>query len=145
MARRNVDDELQRDVIVDIPKDQEHRFGCSGKMLKPSLASVEAFVQKIPRGTAITTQYLRNQLAESHHVQVTCPFLTKRALLAIAEDAETTVPFWRVVKANGEMIGAYPGGGTEQAKRLKSEGVTVEGGPGKYKAKNLKDMQPQSA
>ena len=54
MSRRSVDDELRSDVIVYIRKEQEHRFGCSGKMLKPSRASVEALVEKIPQGMVIT-------------------------------------------------------------------------------------------
>jgi alkylated DNA nucleotide flippase Atl1 len=142
MGRRSVDDELQSDVIVDIPKEQEHRFGCSGKMLKPSRASVEALVEKIPQGMVMTT---RKALAERHKAQVTCPFLTKRALMAIAEDPKTpAVPFWRVVMAKGEMIAAYPGGGTKQARRLKNEGVMIAGGLGTYKVMNLRDAQPRS-
>jgi alkylated DNA nucleotide flippase Atl1 len=144
MGRRSVEHDLQSDVIVDIPKEQEHRFGCSGKMLKPSRASVEALVEKIPQGMVMTTPSLRRALAEKHHAQVTCPFLTKRALLAIAEDPRTTVPFWRVVMAKGEMIAAYPGGGTKQARRLKNEGVTITGRLGAYKVTNLRDAQPRS-
>jgi alkylated DNA nucleotide flippase Atl1 len=128
-------------VIVNIPKDQEHRFGCSGRMLKPSRASVEALVQKMPRGMVITTQALRAALAQSHNAQVTCPFLTKRALMAIAEDAETKAPFWRIVAPSGEMIGFYPGGGTEQARLLKKEGVIIKAGPGKYRVMNLRYVE----
>ena len=119
MARRSVDD--------------ERRFGCSGKMLKPSRTSVEALVEKIPQGMVMTTQSLREELAKRHHALVTCPFMTKRALMAIAEDPKTTAPFWRVVLANGEMIAAYPGGGAEQVRRLKNEGVMIAGRLGTYK------------
>ena len=143
MGRRSVDDELRSDVIVDIPKEQEHRFGCSGKMLKPSRASVEALVEKIPQGMVMTTTSLRKTLAERHNAQVTCPFLTKRALMAIAQDSHTTSPLWRVVMANGEMIAAYPGGGTEQAKRLKNEGVMIACSLGRYKVIHLRDIQPR--
>jgi len=144
MGRRSVDDELRSDVIVDIPKEQEHRFGCSGKMLKPSRASVEALVEKIPQGMVMTTPSLRKALAERHNAQVTCPFLTKRALMAIAEDPKTTVPFWRVVMPKGEMIAAYPGGGTKQARRLKNEGVMIAARLGTYKVMNIRDAQPRS-
>src|SRR5258707_13184720 len=95
-------------------------------MLKPSRASVEALIEKIPCGMVMTTHFLRNALAESHNAQVTCPFLTKRALMAIAEDPETKAPFRRVVTANGEMIGFYSSGGAQQARRLKKEGVMIE-------------------
>src|ERR1700722_5946560 len=138
MGRRSVDDELRSDVLVDIRKEQEHRFGCSGKMLKPSRASVEALVEKIPQGMVMTTLSLRKALAERHNAQVTCPFLTKRALLAIAEDPKTAVPFWRVVMAKGELIAAYPGGAIRQARRLKNEGVTITGRLGTYKVINLR-------
>ena len=138
MARRNVDDELRADVLVEIPKERVRQFGCSGKMLKPSRTSVQAQVEEIPRGAVITTAALRKTLAEKHHAQTTCPFLTKRALLAIAEDPESTTPFWRVVMPTGEMIPAYPGGANEQARRLRAEGVAMTGATGKLKVTDLK-------
>jgi alkylated DNA nucleotide flippase Atl1 len=141
MGRRNVDHELRTDVIVEIPKNQEHRFGCSGTMLKPSQVSVEALIRKVPRGRVVTTAFLRSALATSRNAQVTCPFLTKRALMAIAEDCGTKVPFWRVVTPKGEMIGFYPGGGTEQAKRLKNDGVMIEGRLGKHKVVKLREVR----
>jgi alkylated DNA nucleotide flippase Atl1 len=137
MARRSVDDELRNDVLVDIAKEDERRFGCSGKMLKPSRMSVEALVEKIPQGMVMTAHSLRKELAKRHNAQVTCPFITKRALMAIAEDPKTTAPFWRVVLANGEMIAAYPGGRAEQARRLKNEGVMIAGRLGTYKVRHI--------
>ena len=128
-------------MIVDIPKDQEHRFGCAGKMLRPSRASVEALVKKVPRGKVITLPFLRKSLAASHHAQVTCPFLTKRALVAIAEDSLSKAPFWRVVAESGEMIRYYPGGGTEQATRLRNESVMIEATLGKIRVTNLRDAR----
>ncbi|SEE48150.1 6-O-methylguanine DNA methyltransferase, DNA binding domain [Rhizobiales bacterium GAS191] len=139
MVRRSVDDELRSDVLVDIPKEQERRFGCAGKMLKPSRASVEALVAKVPRGMVLTTTLLRKVLAEQHDAQVTCPFLTKRALMAIAEDPETTAPYWRVVMGSGEMMTTYPGRGIEQARRLRSEGVRIAGKIGRSRVANLND------
>ncbi|MGB6397306.1 MAG: hypothetical protein WBF73_16720 [Bradyrhizobium sp.] len=137
MARRNVDDELASDVLVDIPRAHERRFGCSGKLLKPSRASVEALVQKVPRGRVLTTALLREVLAKRHKAQVTCPFLTKRALMAIADDPKASVPFWRVVMASGEMISAYPGGAAAQARHLSGEGVTVTTRSGKSRVAEL--------
>jgi alkylated DNA nucleotide flippase Atl1 len=134
-----VDDELRSDVLVDISKEDERRFGCSGKMLKPSRASVEALVRRIPPGKVLTTSLLRKGLAESRNAQMTCPFLTKRALMAIAQDAETTAPFWRVVMGSGELIAAYPGGVTQQALHLRSEGVTIADKASKNRVVNLRD------
>jgi alkylated DNA nucleotide flippase Atl1 len=138
MARRNVDEDLRNDVLVDIPKHLVKRLGGSGKMLKPSRTSVEALVKKIPRGRVLTTSLLRKVLAESHNAQETCPFLTKRALMAIAEDAKAKAPFWRVVMGSGEMIAAYPGGQKAQAKRLQSDGLTIVSNAGKSIVANLR-------
>jgi alkylated DNA nucleotide flippase Atl1 len=134
---RSVDDELRSDELVDISKEGERRFGCSGKMLKPSRASVEALVERIPLGKVLTTSLLRKRLAESRNAQMTCPFLTKRALMAIAHDPEATAPFWRVVMGSGEMIAAYPGGVTQQALHLQSEGVTIADKAGRNRVVNL--------
>jgi alkylated DNA nucleotide flippase Atl1 len=139
VAKRNVDDELRSDVLVDISKEDERRLGCSGKMLRPSRASVEALVAQIPRGQVLTTTLLRKRLAESRNAQMTCPFLTKRALMAIAQDPEATAPFWRVVMGSGEMIATYPGGVTQQALHLRSEEVTIADKAGRSLAVNLMD------
>ena len=139
MVKRSVDDELRSDVLVDISKDDERRFGCSGKMLKPSRASVQALVEQIPPGKVLTTSLLRKRLAESRNAQMTCPFLTKRALMAIAQDPEATAPYWRVVMGSGEMIAAYPGGVTQQALHLRSEGVTIADKAGKNRVVNIMD------
>lgn len=109
--------------------------------MKPSRANVEAVVQKIPRGKVITMRFLRESLAASHHVEVTCPFLTKRALIAIASDAKTQAPFWRVVRDNGEMLGYYPGGETAQARRLRNERLMITAKLGKLRVMHLSDAR----
>ena len=116
---------LLRDELVEIPKNRERQFPRARKILKPSRKSVEALVRKIPRGEIATIALLRQALADRHGAQTTCPFLTKRALLAIAKDPSAKAPYWRVVVARGEMIDAYPGGAAAQAKRLKAEGVGI--------------------
>ena len=118
---RDVTEELRSDVLVEIPSGQERRFGTGGKMLKPSLASVAHAVSQVPPGAVMSMTELRQKLAERHGAQTTCPFLTKRALMAIAEDPNATAPYWRIVRANGAMMEYFPGGAAAQAKRLKSE------------------------
>ena len=121
MAKRDVTEELRDDVLVDIPSDQQRRFGTGGKMLKPSLASVAHAVSQVPRGTVMPITELRQRLADTRGAQTTCPFLTRRALMAIAEDPNATAPYWRVVRANGVMIEYFPGGAAAQARRLEAE------------------------
>jgi alkylated DNA nucleotide flippase Atl1 len=121
MPRRDVADELRHDVLVDIPKGRERRFGTGGKMLKPSRASVEAVLARVPRGATITIAELRRRLARRRGADTACPFMTKRAPMAIAEDSAATAPWWRIVKPNGAAMTYFPGGAAGQARQLKAE------------------------
>ena len=56
-------DMQQDDRIVDISPAREKFFGCSGKMLLPSRATVEAALKTIPKHKLITTDGLRHRLA----------------------------------------------------------------------------------
>ncbi len=114
-------DDLCRDVLVDIATSDECRFGTGGKMLKPSRASVEAAIATVPRGATMTVTELRQRLARQHGADTACPFATKHALMAIAEDPAATAPYWRIVKPNGTMMTYFPGGATAQTQRLRAE------------------------
>jgi 6-O-methylguanine DNA methyltransferase, DNA binding domain len=121
MARRDVTAELRHDVLVDIPKGHERCFGTSGTMLKPSRASVEAALANMQRGATMTITELRRCLARQHGPDTACPFMTERALMAIAEDAAATAPHWRIVKPNGAAMTYFRGGAAAQTRRLKAE------------------------
>jgi len=121
VTKRDVTEELRNDVLVDISADRARHFGVFGKMLKPSLMSVAHAVAQVPRGTVMPITELRQRLASMHGADTTCPFLTKRALIAIAEDPDATAPYWRIVRANGALIDYFPGGAASQARRLKAE------------------------
>ena len=77
MARRDVTEALSKDVLVDTSPDQARRFGVSGKMLKPSRATIAAAVSRVPQGTVMPITELRQKLANEHGAKTTCPFLTK--------------------------------------------------------------------
>jgi alkylated DNA nucleotide flippase Atl1 len=126
MPRRDVTEELRRDVLVDIAKGDERRLGTGGKMLKPSCASVEKALAQVPRGATVTITELRARLAQRHGADTTCPFMTKRALMAIAEDSDATAPWWRVTKPDGAMMTYFPGGAAAQTRRLKAELASIE-------------------
>jgi alkylated DNA nucleotide flippase Atl1 len=145
------------DSIVQIAPQLERFFGTSGRMLKPCAATVAALVAQIPAGHVVTTDVLRRKLADQFKVEVTCPYDTKMALLGIANDSSLNesglnhaglnesgnktdqhVPYWRVIKANGELNPKYPGGLEAHAALLRSEGFSVDSA-GKAKLKAFKD------
>ena len=127
------------DSIVEIAPQLERFFGTSGRMLKPSAKTIAALVAQIPSGQVVTTDALRRTLADQFGVEVTCPYDTKMALLAISNDSNLNhVPFWRVVKANGELLPKLAGGPEAQAAALRAEGFVVDGN-GKPRIKAFKN------
>jgi alkylated DNA nucleotide flippase Atl1 len=84
---------------------------------------------------------LRRTLANRFRVEVTCPYDTKMALLAISHDSSLNhVPFWRVVKANGELMPKFAGGLEAQAALLRAEGFVVDDGGKKPRIKAFKEQ-----
>lgn len=130
---------LQEDTIVEISAALERFFGCRGKMLKPSRATIEALIARIPENQVITIPLLRDELARQFSVQVTCPYDTKQALKAIAQDAGSEAPYWRVLKADGALVPYFPDGADGQAARLQQEGFDVETQAKIPRVKNFKN------
>jgi alkylated DNA nucleotide flippase Atl1 len=132
------------DSIVQIAPQLERFFGTSGRMLKPCAATVAALVAQIPSGQVVTSDVLRRKLADQFGVEVACPYDTKMALLAISNDSSLNqsglnVPYWRVVKTNGELNPKYPGGLEAHVALLQAEGFTVDFSGKKPRIKPFKD------
>jgi alkylated DNA nucleotide flippase Atl1 len=117
---------LERDEIVEIAKDRERSLGTGGRMLLPCPATVAAVVKRIPRNKVVTTELIRKALAKQFEVDTTCPFNTKLCLQALANDPRQKLAYWRVIKANGELMNYYPGGVEGQAALLKKEGFAID-------------------
>jgi alkylated DNA nucleotide flippase Atl1 len=133
--------DLQEDWIVDISEARQKFFGCTGKMLLPGTATVAALVRKIPAGRLISSDVLRKALASKFNVQVTCPVTTQKTLQAIARGPDKTMPCWRVVKKNGELLAVFPGGVEAQASRLAAEGFPIDRGARALRVANFQEYR----
>lgn len=129
---------MLKDEIVLISSEREKFFGCAGRMLLPSPGTVAAVVNEIPKGKVATLDLLRSELAHRAGVEAVCPFQTKQALRAIASQPNA-VPFWRLVRKNGEMLKYLPEGAASQAARLEEERVATEQTARGQKVKKLKE------
>src|SRR6185312_1999176 len=120
MPRRDVTDELRRDVLVDIPKGQERRFGTDGGPFPnpPPQAGKGRQSEALSGGG--------RRLARQHRADTTCPFVTKRALMTIAEDAAATAPWWRIVKPDGAMMAYFPGGAATTGAATQGRGIDAK-------------------
>ena len=108
------------------------RWG-KGTMVIPAPLEVDALMHQVPKGKLVTINELRAALAAKHHVTFACPLTTgifswiaaHAASEAEAEGAKRITPYWRTLKAGGELNPKYPGGVQNVAKRLRAEGHRV--------------------
>ncbi|HEX9047563.1 MAG TPA: hypothetical protein VF988_11095 [Verrucomicrobiae bacterium] len=99
----------------------------------PAPREVDALMKQVPRRRLVTINDLRAALAKKHGVTMACPLTTGifswiAAHAAAEEEAagkKRITPFWRTLKAGGEINPKYPGGAAGVAERLRDEGHTI--------------------
>jgi len=114
------------DLIVDISPERERFFGTAGRMLIPSPSTIGALLSELPADRLITTDQMRSILAGRAGVEATCPPSMLKSLQSLARDEASNVQYWRVIKKNGDLIAALPGGVDNQSTRLVSAGFDVD-------------------
>ena len=137
----------------DLPRVQEvtekmsQRWG-TGKFVIPAPMEVDAIMKRVPEGKIITINQIRAILAKKHGVNFACPITTGIFAWVAAHAAEEDriegkkdiTPYWRTLKASGELNPKYPGGVEEQAARLREEGHEITPSRGK-KPPRVKDYE----
>ncbi len=116
-----------------ITEKMSQRWG-TGTVVIPAPLEVDALMRSVPRGQVTTINQIREALARRHNATIGCPITTgifawvaahAADEMAICGDKNIT-PYWRTLKAGGELNAKYPGGVQEQAARLKEEGHIIE-------------------
>ena len=123
------------------------RWG-TGTVVIPAPEEVDEIMKKVPKGKLTTINQIRGILARKHGATIGCPITTgifvniaaRAAEEAAAEGKENITPYWRTLKAGGELSEKYPGGIEAQATHLREEGHTIEPGKGK-KPPKVKDFE----
>ncbi len=122
--------DLPKNVIL---KEDAQKHWKGKTMAIPSPMEVNDIMGKVPYGKLITIEEIRKTIARKHRADIGCPltcgiFSWIAAHAAVEESAEgnkDTIPYWRTLKAKGELNPKYPGGIEEQKKYLESEGHRV--------------------
>jgi alkylated DNA nucleotide flippase Atl1 len=104
-----------------------------GTIVIPAPHEVDEIMRAVPKGKLITINQIREVVALRHGATVGCPITTgihaRIAAGAAGEDAaegkKGVTPYWRTLKAGGEINPRYPGGLTGQRARLEDEGHRV--------------------
>lgn len=86
-------------------------------------------MRRVPLGKVITVGEIREYFAEQNGADFTEP-ITAGIFVSIAawashQRSEDKTPYWRTLRAGGELNPKYPGGVEEQKEMLEAEGHTV--------------------
>ena len=133
---------------VEVITDKMSKRWGTGTIVIPAPIEVDEIMKKVPEGKLITIERIRAILAQKHGATIGCPLTTGIFLRIAAEAAEEAAaegeknitPYWRTLKAGGELNEKYPGGVEAQAAHLREEGHSIEPGKGK-KPPRVKDFE----
>ncbi len=89
----------------------------------------DRIMKRVPYGKVITVGEIRDYFAKQNGADFTEP-ITAGIFVSIAawasyQRSEDETPYWRTLKANGELNAKYPGGIKTQKAKLEAEGHTI--------------------
>jgi hypothetical protein len=118
--------------VAKIDCDKSKRWG-EGTFVIPAPLEVDSLMKTVRRGKLTTIDAIRRALATRHGTTIACPMTTGIfawiAAHAADEDEQAgrnrITPYWRTLKAGGELNPKYPGGIKNLRARLAAEGHRV--------------------
>ena len=104
------------------------KYGGERMYFAPPIAYDE-IMRTVPYGKLLTVGTIRAYFARQNNADFTDPitagiFVSIAAWASNQRDGDET-PYWRTLKANGELNAKYPGGVEAQKERLEAEGHTI--------------------
>ena len=104
------------------------KYGGNRMYFAPPLA-YDRIMKTIPYGKVVTVGEIRAYLARTNGADFTDPitagiFVSIAALASFQRTGDET-PYWRTLKAGGELNPKYPGGIDAQKEKLEAEGHTI--------------------
>lgn len=113
-------------VITDAPSIE--KYGGSRMYFAPPI-DYDKIMRMIPFGKVITVGKIREYFASKSGADFTDP-ITAGIFVSIAawashQRSDDKTPYWRTLKANGELNEKYPGGAIKQKEQLEAEGHTI--------------------
>ena len=104
------------------------KYGGSRMYFAPPI-DYDRIMKQVPHGKVITIGKIREYFAKMSGADFTEP-ITAGIFASIAawasyQRADDETPYWRTLKADGELNAKYPGGVEAQKARLEEEGHTI--------------------
>lgn len=104
------------------------KYGGEKMYFAPPL-TYDMIMKKIPCGQVVTVGMIRDYLARENGADFTDPITAGIFVSIVAwasyQRTEDETPYWRTLKANGELNPKYPGGVEAQREKLEAEGHTI--------------------
>lgn len=126
-AMLNDSKDMPKFQVITDPKSIQ-KYGGNRMYFAPPV-DYDKVMKKVPFGKVITVGKIREHFAALSGADFTEP-ITAGIFVSIAawashQRTDDKTPFWRTLKANGELNEKYPGGIESQKKKLEEEGHTV--------------------
>lgn len=104
------------------------KYGGNRMYFAPPMA-YDAVMKRVPFGKVVTVGAIRAYFAQRAGADFTEP-ITAGVFVSIAawasfQRSDDETPYWRTLKANGELNAKYPGGVEAQKEKLEAEGHTI--------------------
>ena len=130
--RQRLADDRKLPLVKPIPAKMGKRHG-QGSIVIPSPHDVAKAIGSIPRSKLTTIDRIAKSVAQTHGATIGCTVTTGilawiTANAANEEELEgkkKILPYWRALRANGELNPNYPGGIENLTRRLEAEGHSV--------------------
>lgn len=104
------------------------KYGGSKMYFAPPI-DYDKVMKRIPYGKLMTVGKIREYFAKQNHADFTEPITAGIFVSIVAwaseQRTEDKTPYWRTLKAKGELNAKYPGGIEAQKERLEAEGHTI--------------------
>ena len=89
----------------------------------------DTVMKRVPYGKLLTVGTIREHFAQKNGADFTDP-ITAGIFVSITawaseQRTDDKTPYWRTLKANGELNAKYPGGAEAQKEKLQAEGHTI--------------------
>lgn len=126
-AMLNDPKDMPKTVVITDPESIQ-KYGGSRMFFAPP-KTYDTLMKQVPFGQVVTVGVLRDVLAKTNHADFTDPitagiFVSIAAWASEQRDLDKT-PYWRTLKAGGELNPKYPGGVLAQKQRLEAEGHVI--------------------
>jgi len=130
--REKLHDSKGHPTVAPVTGKMSKRWG-TGTMVIPAPLEVDEIMKRAKKGRLLTIDVIRQILAKKHTADFACPMTTgifawiaaHAADEAEREGRKRITPYWRTLKAGGELNPKYPGGLDNLTSRLESEGFTI--------------------